>query len=50
VVPIHFSFDPGNDCVYAFFAVGQKVKWMRENPKVCLEVERSMTGIHGRRW
>ena len=39
VVPIHFSFDPGNDCVYAFFAVGQKVKWMRENPKVCLEVE-----------
>jgi nitroimidazol reductase NimA-like FMN-containing flavoprotein (pyridoxamine 5'-phosphate oxidase superfamily) len=39
VVPIHFSFDPANDCIYAFSTVGQKVQWMRENPKVCLEVE-----------
>ena len=39
VVPIHFSFDPDNDCIYAFSTVGQKVQWMRDNPKVCLEVE-----------
>ena len=39
VVPIHFSFDPDQDCIYAFSTVGQKVQWMRENPKVCLEVE-----------
>lgn len=38
VVPIHFSFDAARDCVYAFSTVGQKVQWMRENPKVCLEV------------
>jgi len=39
VVPIHFSFDPDSDCIYAFSTVGQKVQWMRENPKVCLEVD-----------
>ena len=39
VVPIHFSFDSDRDCVYAFSTVGQKILWMRENPKVCLEVD-----------
>jgi len=39
VVPIHFSFDWDRNCVYSFSAVGQKILWMRENPKVCLEVE-----------
>jgi hypothetical protein len=39
IVPIHFSFDVEKNCVYALSAVGQKVAWMRENPKVCLEVE-----------
>ncbi len=39
VVPIHFSFDAGRNCVYAFSTIGQKVVWMRENPKVCLEIE-----------
>jgi uncharacterized protein len=39
VVPIHFSFDAARNCVYAFSAVGQKVEWMRENPKVCLAVD-----------
>jgi len=38
VVPIHFSFDAAPRCVYAFSTVGQKVRWMRDNPKVCLEV------------
>jgi nitroimidazol reductase NimA-like FMN-containing flavoprotein (pyridoxamine 5'-phosphate oxidase superfamily) len=39
VVPIHFSFDLERGCAYGFSAVGQKVQWMRDNPKVCLEVE-----------
>ena len=39
VVPIHFSFDAERNCVYAFSTLGQKVQWMRENPKVCLEIE-----------
>ena len=39
VVPIHFSFDPARNCVYAFSTVGQKIQWMRENPKVCLAVD-----------
>src|SRR4029453_18524299 len=39
IVPIHFSFDPIGTCLYAFSTVGQKIEWMRENPKVCIEVE-----------
>jgi len=39
IVPILFSFDAERRCAYAFSTVGQKVRWMRENPKVCLEVE-----------
>lgn len=39
IVPIHFSFDAERNCLYAFSVVGQKIEWMRENPKVCVEVE-----------
>ena len=39
VVPIHFSYDDEQRCAYAFSTLGQKITWMRENPKVCLEVE-----------
>lgn len=39
IVPIHFSLDADRNCVYAFSTIGQKIDWMRENPKVCLEVE-----------
>lgn len=39
IVPILFSFDPDRTCLYAFSLIGQKITWMRENPKVCLEVE-----------
>jgi nitroimidazol reductase NimA-like FMN-containing flavoprotein (pyridoxamine 5'-phosphate oxidase superfamily) len=39
VVPIHFSFDTDHDCVYSFSTIGQKIDWMRANPKVCLELE-----------
>jgi uncharacterized protein len=39
IVPIHFSFDADDKCLYAFSGVGQKIQWMRENPKVCVEIE-----------
>lgn len=39
IVPIHFSFDAGRKCLYAFSTVGQKIDWMRQNPKVCVEIE-----------
>jgi uncharacterized protein len=39
IVPILFSFDEERECIYGFSTVGQKIEWMRQNPKVCLEVE-----------
>lgn len=39
IIPIHFSFDPAETCLYAVSTVGQKIYWMRENPKVCVEIE-----------
>jgi len=37
VVPIYFMLD-GNH-LYSFANLGQKVEWMRENPRVCVEVD-----------
>ncbi len=37
VVPVSFAVDSGY--AYLFSMPGQKVEWMRENPRVCLEVE-----------
>jgi uncharacterized protein len=37
VVPVSFAFEPG--CLYVFSTVGQKIEWMRQNPKVCLQVD-----------
>jgi nitroimidazol reductase NimA-like FMN-containing flavoprotein (pyridoxamine 5'-phosphate oxidase superfamily) len=39
VVPVSFSYDPRSNCLYCFSAVGKKIEWMRENPKVCAEIE-----------
>ena len=39
VVPISYSFDAARDCLYCFSAVGQKILWMRDNPKVCVQCE-----------
>ena len=39
IVPIHVAFDAEQTCLYALSTVGQKIDWMRENPKVCLEME-----------
>lgn len=37
VVPIYFAYEP--DRLYGFSTVGQKIEWMRKNPKVCVEAD-----------
>ena len=37
VVPISFAYEP--DQLYGFSTFGRKIEWMRENPKVCVEVD-----------
>lgn len=37
VVPVYFVV--GQGCLYSFALPGQKVDWMRRNPRVCLEVD-----------
>lgn len=38
VVPIYFAFD--GEGIYSFSMPGQKIEWMRANPRVCLEVDK----------
>ena len=37
IVPVAFSYEPG--CIYIFSTLGKKIKWMRQNPKVCLQAD-----------
>ena len=37
VVPVGFSYEP--DYIYMFSTLGKKIKWMRQNPKVCLQAD-----------
>jgi nitroimidazol reductase NimA-like FMN-containing flavoprotein (pyridoxamine 5'-phosphate oxidase superfamily) len=37
VVPIYFDFF--DDGLYSFATIGQKIHWMRTNPRVCVEVD-----------
>jgi nitroimidazol reductase NimA-like FMN-containing flavoprotein (pyridoxamine 5'-phosphate oxidase superfamily) len=37
VVPINFAFE--GDYLFVLSTEGQKTEWMRENPKVCVEVD-----------
>jgi nitroimidazol reductase NimA-like FMN-containing flavoprotein (pyridoxamine 5'-phosphate oxidase superfamily) len=37
IVPISYDFDGG--ALYSFATLGQKIIWMRENPRVCVEVD-----------
>lgn len=39
VVPIHFAFDADQHAIYVVSTEGQKVEWMRANPRVCLTVD-----------
>jgi nitroimidazol reductase NimA-like FMN-containing flavoprotein (pyridoxamine 5'-phosphate oxidase superfamily) len=37
VVPIYFAYEP--EYVYVLSTFGQKIEWMRANPKVCVQVD-----------
>lgn len=37
IVPVAFSYQA--DCIYIFSTLGKKIKWMRQNPKVCLQAD-----------
>lgn len=37
VVPIYYIYD--DDHLYGFTTLGQKVEWMRSNPRVCVEID-----------
>jgi len=37
VVPVTIAYEADN--VYVFSTLGQKIKWMRSNPKVCVQVD-----------
>ena len=37
IVPVYFAYDDGY--VYLLGTAGQKIEWMRRNPKVCLLVD-----------
>ena len=39
IVPVSLYFDQEEKCLYGFSTVGKKIEWMRENPKVCVEVD-----------
>lgn len=39
IVPFFFYLDRDRDCLYSFSTLGQKIDWMRQNPKVCVEVD-----------
>jgi hypothetical protein len=44
VVPVHVYFD--GDCLYSFATLGQKIAWMRENPRVCVQVDGIVHRLH----
>ena len=39
VVPVYLAYDEASGCLYGFTTPGQKVEWMRTNPRVCVEVD-----------
>lgn len=43
VVPVYLAYNSSDDeaCLYGFTTPGQKVEWMRANPLVCVEVDKS---------
>lgn len=41
VVPIFFEYDA--DYLYVLSTQGQKIEWMRQNPKVCVQIDEIKT-------
>ena len=41
IVPVTFSYETGS--IYIFSTVGRKIEYMRQNPKVCFQVDEICT-------
>ena len=39
IVPFSFAFSADQQRLYSFATRGQKIEWMRDNPRVCVEVD-----------
>lgn len=39
IIPVYLGFDEATNSLYGFTTLGQKIEWMRINPKVCVEVD-----------
>jgi len=37
IIPVYLAYEP--DFIYVFSTFGQKIKWMRLNPKVCVQID-----------
>ena len=46
IVPIQLAFDAEARCLYGFSLAGQKIAWMRRNPKVCVAVDEIVDKDH----
>jgi nitroimidazol reductase NimA-like FMN-containing flavoprotein (pyridoxamine 5'-phosphate oxidase superfamily) len=46
IIPVSFSFDPYTRSLYSFSTLGQKIQWMRLNPRVCVEVDEIVDRFH----
>ena len=46
IVPILLYFDRAENSLYSFSTIGQKIEWMRVNPKVCVEVDEISDRFH----
>jgi uncharacterized protein len=44
IVPIYFVSDEKH--IYGFTTLGQKIRWMRENPLVCVEADQVIDHLH----
>lgn len=44
VVPVYFAYE--GDFLYLFSTFGEKINWMRHNPKVCVEVDDIVDQLH----
>jgi uncharacterized protein len=41
VVPIYFAYEAGY--LYVLSTFGQKIEWMRKNPKVCVQIDQTIS-------
>jgi uncharacterized protein len=44
IVPIYFTYEP--DYIWVLTTLGQKIEWMRSNPKVCIEIDEIKDDSH----